>query len=490
MAKRISMKKHVITAIILAGCLMFASAGAFAAVDWPTFGMDRERTGNNPSETVLNATNVNLGLKQHWATQLNGAILTQPTLAAGVKVNGVPTDVVYAATMAGTMYALNAATGAIIWQQSVPPATTPRCPGLFQGVIGFMGTPTIERSTNRLYIVSGRGYLHAYDLATGADTPGFNLPIIDAANFWPRTFVYGGLNLIGSSLYIATAGDPCDDQPYHGQVMQVRTTAPPAVVGRWYPNGPNGPDGGGIWGAGGVSIPPDGSVEYALTGNAFANPENFGFSEHVVKLSPALAVAASNSPVPPTPSGPDSDFGATATLFQAAGTPVTMLAAYNKNGNLYIYSRATIQQHGPIATFTIAQPSSDGSNIGLPAFDPILNQLYIISPSDSPNGIFKHGVIALAVAPSGAISLKWQTQVGNNTPVFNPAISPIIANGVVYYASVSNTVYALRATDGVVLWSTSITPVRSGEGNFASPMVVNGQLFVAGSDHALHAYGL
>ncbi|MFP3565397.1 PQQ-binding-like beta-propeller repeat protein [Paraburkholderia sp. SIMBA_030] len=470
-----------------------ATAATFTTTDWPTSGMNRQRTGYNPVETVLNATNVST-LRQHWASPvLDGAILTQPVLATGVMINNVPTDIVYVATEGNTTWALNAATGAKIWQSAaIPQAVLSQgCSGLFQGKIGVQGTPVIDHANNRLFVVSGKGYLHAYDMATGADLPGFNLALLDAANVSPRTMVYGGLTLSpdGSSIYVTTAGDPCDTQPYHGQVVRASTTNPAAILQRWFPTGASGPNGGGIWGFGGVSIPPDGTVVYALTGNAFATPENAGFAEHVVKLTPTLAVAASNSPLSPAPNA-DIDFGATAMLFQRPNCP-TMLAAYNKSGRLFIYNRATIQQAGPIQTFTIAVSSEDGSNIGMPAFDPVLNQLYVVSPSDS--GTYKHGLIALSIGGTCSVNPTpvWQTQVGLNTPNFNPAIPPVAANGVVYYADgMGNDVYAFNATNGAILFHAHYTPVKTGEGNFASPSVVNGQVFVAGSDHVVHAYGL
>ena len=482
------------TAATLARIPGASTAATFTATDWPTYGMNRQRTGYNPVETVLNATNVST-LKQHWASPvLDGAILTQPVLATGVLINNVPTDIVYVATEGNTTWALNATTGATIWKSApIPQATLSQgCSGLFQGKIGVQGTPVIDHANNRLFVASGKGYLHAYDMATGVDLPGFNLPLLDAANASPLTMVYGGLTLSpdGSSIYVATAGDPCDTQPYHGQVIRASTTNPAAILQRWFPTGATGPNGGGIWGFGGVSIPPDGTVVYALTGNAFATPENAGFAEHVVKLTPTLAVAASNSPLTPSPNA-DIDFGATALLFQRPNCP-TMLAAYNKSGPLFIYNRATIQQAGPIQTLTIAQSSNDGSNIGMPAFDPVLNQLYVVSPSDSGT-LYKHGLIALSIGSTCSVTPKpvWQTQVGINSPNFNPAIPPVAANGVVYYADgMGNDVYAFNATTGAILFHDHYTPVQSGEGNFSSPSVVNGQVFVAGSDHVVHAYGL
>lgn len=463
-----------------------AVASSFTATDWPTFGMNAQRTGNNSVETVLTTSNVT-SLRTHWATDLGGPILTQPTLATGVNIHGALTDVVYAATLQGDMFALNAFTGAIIWQQHVAPART-TCSDFAAsgGNIGFIGTPTIDRLRSQLYIVSGDGFLHAYDLATGADLEALHVAIPDAANA-STTFVYGSPTLSDTSLYVTTAS-ACDSTPYHGQVVRV-SVDDGAILQRWYPTGVNGPSGGGIWGPGGVSVVRGGSAVFALTGNSLANPQNAAFAEHVVELTGNLAVIASNAPSAPVTR--DADFGATAPLFEPRACP-TMLAAFQKTGELFLYDRATISS-GPVQTLNISQPRDSGTNIGLPAFDPMLKQLYMASPSDSPTGFNKHGLLALAFGGTCTVSLAWQQPVGRDSISDNPAISPVVANGVVYYADgTASQVFAVDARNGQILWSTDNLPAaeRIAGGIFTSPTVVNGQLFVAGFDHKLHAFGL
>jgi hypothetical protein len=229
---------------------------------------------------------------------------------------------------------------------------------------------------------------------------------------------------------------------------------------------------------------------YALTGNAIANPQNAAFAEHVVALTPSLAVTASNSPMIPAGSR-DADFGATAPLFQPRGCP-SMLAAFQKTGNLFIYGQATIQS-GPTQTLNISQPRASGTNIGLPAFDPVLNQLYMAAPSHSPTGFDNHGLLALGISGTCSVSLAWQQPVGKDSVSDNPSISPVVANGVVYYADgISMQVFAVNAKSGQILWSTNNLPVaeRPTSAILTSPTVVNGQLFVAGFDHKLRAFGL
>jgi glucose dehydrogenase len=226
-----------------------------AATDWPTFGMDRQRSGYNAVERVLSTANVSQ-LRPHWTTDIGGPITTQPTLITGVPINGRPTDVVYAATWSGRIVALNAATGAIIWSVQAPTVQT-RC-GNFnpsQGFVGTVGTPTLDRSTNRMYVVTGYGFLHALDLSTGADVMPW-VQLIDAQSASPKTIVFGSPTLNGSDIYVTTAS-PCDVRPYHGQIVRVSTTNG-GILNRWYTTGANGPDGGGIWGPGGVSISPNG----------------------------------------------------------------------------------------------------------------------------------------------------------------------------------------------------------------------------------------
>ncbi|MGF6604687.1 hypothetical protein P3T23_009443, partial [Paraburkholderia sp. GAS448] len=262
-----------------------------------------------------------------------------------------------------------------------------------------------------------------------------------------------------------------------------------AILQRWYPDGASGPNGGGIWGPGGVSVVQGGSAVYALTGNAIANPQNAAFAEHVVKLTSSLAVTASNSPM--ATATRDADFGATAPLFQPRGCPA-MLAAFQKTGNLFIYNQATIPS-GPLQTLNISQPRSSGTNIGLPAWDPVLNQLYMAAPSHSPTGFDNHGLLALGISGNCSVSLAWQQPVGKDSVSGNPAISPIVANGVVYYADgIANQVFAMDAKSGQILWSTNSLPVaeRPTSAILTSPTVVNGQLFVAGMDHKLRAFGL
>jgi hypothetical protein len=242
---------------------------------------------------------------------------------------------------------------------------------------------------------------------------------------------------------------------------------------------PTTPLGGAIWGWGGASLDPTAGAIYVATGNAFATPPNYGYAESIVRLTTSLTEVAANGPTLNT--GKDLDFGSTPVLFQATGCP-TQLAAENKDGELFIYDRDTIDT-GPAQRIQVT-PSAGGRFIGLPAWSDATQTLYVALTTNSTS--FQHGMLALTEsAPTCTLSLSWNTKIGAMNTYDSP---PTVADGVVYDGNGSGKkTYAFDATTGVKLWGTgkSITG-----GVFAAPIVVNGMLYVVSWDDRLHAFGL
>jgi glucose dehydrogenase len=163
--------------------------------NWTTFGGNMQRTGFNPAETVLNPSNVP-NLQLHWSFDLQGPSLTQPTLLTGVAMpDGQQRDLVYAATLLGKFYALDSATGEQIWEVDLLPVVQSGCNDFPNGLVGVITTPTIDQANQRIFVVAGDGTLHALNIATGSELPGWPLQILDPANAAPRTFAYGSPTL-------------------------------------------------------------------------------------------------------------------------------------------------------------------------------------------------------------------------------------------------------------------------------------------------------
>ena len=454
-----------------------AAAGGMSparATDWTTYAFDNQRTGHNPAETALGTKNVG-GLRLGWSTHVGGRITTQPLVATGVAAGAGKKDLVYVGTQDGDAVALDRTTGKVVWRTTLG-AVTLACGEVF----GVTGTPVLDRARHALYAAAGDGRLHALDEATGAELAG-----------WPVTYVttptvdvdWAGLTLAGGKLYVETAGACGDKGPYRGRAVEV-DVASHAVTKTWIVNGAKGPFGGGIWGYGGISAEPAGVALYAATGNALGASQNAGLSEHVVRLTPSLGVVASDGP---SLVGPDVDFGATPTLYPAAGVASGCLAVMNKSGALFVYARGAVgggyEQRLQMGDNRLAD---NGDFIGNPAFDPTLRLLYVNVPF--PASPYVPGIVALRVAPDCTLSKAWQRTTAPNAlggPNY-PSITPTVANGVVYVVRSKNSLaYAFDAAKGTRLW-TSGTRVRGRI--YTAATVANGQLLVASTGGSVYAF--
>src|SRR5437868_8218469 len=87
-------------------------------VSWTTYGFDLQRTGYNPSETGIGTGNA-AHLHVRWSANLGDVMIAQPVVAAGVNVplRGAR-NVLYEGTEHGDFYALDAATGQILWHKN------------------------------------------------------------------------------------------------------------------------------------------------------------------------------------------------------------------------------------------------------------------------------------------------------------------------------------------------------------------------------------
>lgn len=460
----------------LAAAVVLPPLGAaLAAQDWTTYAFDNQRTGYNPGETTLDTKNVGQ-LKRQWSTGLGGPSITQPLVATGVATAHGTRDLVYVGTQSGALLALDRRTGAVAWRKqlgAVAPCSTDH--------FGVNGTPVLDRGRHRLFATDGRNQLHALDEATGGELAGWPVTVAD-----PNTdHVWAGMTEAGGSLYVATAGS-CEDRGlYRGRVVRVDIAAH-KVAGTWFVNGADGPFGGGIWGSGGLSVEADGSALYAATGNSKGKPQSGGYSEHVVKLTPGLAVVAANYP---GLKGPDVDFGATPTLYRPSASCPAELAVMNKTGALLVYDRASVGK-GPRQRIQIgdARLGDYGDFIMNPAYDPNLHLLYVNATTASSAGTYKSGVIALKTTGC-SLAPAWHHDLPGGSSVTDyPSVTPTLANGVAYVIRSNDSVaYAFDAATGAQLWSSG---GQIAGGIFAAATVANGQVLVSSYGGRLYAFGL
>ncbi len=164
---------------------------------------DQSSTGQNLTETVLTPSNVNsTDFGRQFFTVLDGQVYAQPLAVESINITRVGSNstesigvhnVLYVATMHDSLFAVDADTGAILWQDSFlqingPEVTTSLSPAPTAGVIpfpaigaekaaintndvgpeeGVFGTPVINSTTNVLYCIS---YTQELRIDTGSSS--------------------------------------------------------------------------------------------------------------------------------------------------------------------------------------------------------------------------------------------------------------------------------------------------------------------------------
>lgn len=451
--------------VAVVGTLVLVLSGC----GWVTWGNGAERQGNNRFETVVGTANV-AGLHHLWSVDLGAFINASPVLAVGVPINGTPTDVVYVGTEHGDFYAVSTA-GRVLWTRNLG-SHLANCPDTPDSRFGVQASAIFDAQSNRVYVAGGDGKVYALNPSTGAILSGWPVTITTDAVHEP---VYSAPTLWANHVYVETASH-CDRTPYHGRIVSIDTAT--RTTSAWYVSGSaTGPNGGGIWSWGGASVDPaDGNV-YVATGNVIANPENLFYGDHVVRLTGSLQVVAAHSPGVGIV---DDDFGSTPVLFQKPGCP-RQLVTEQKNGSLYLYDRDSIAS-GYRQKVTV---SGGGEFIGVPAYSPDTQMVYVANPVQPAGGAYTYGMIAFRLDASCKLVRAWEKTAGTNGSITS---TPTVANGVVYYGDGGpGHIHGFNALTGTPLWTSGaelVAPV------FAAPIVANGKLFAGAYDHRLHAWGL
>ncbi|HEY1977800.1 MAG TPA: LamG-like jellyroll fold domain-containing protein [Candidatus Baltobacteraceae bacterium] len=485
-------------------------------VDWNTFGYNLQRTGDNPNESTLTASNVSSGLSEKWATptDLGAAITAQPVLATNVSMNGTPVNVLYVGAENNVFYAINADSGAVLWSNSTfgaPQHTS--CLDLPGGQFGITGTATFDRSSGLVYVADASDNVHALSMSTGVEQWRVNIlfdPITQSVIGTPaQDHIYSALTFNPSNglLYAETAAF-CDRAPWHGRIVAI-STATHQVVAAFLPSR-TAPStsatvycGGGIWGMGGASIDPLTNDVLVATGNIATTAsgcptntmgETYPYGDAVVELSPQLnLISYEGATINGVNVKNDSDYGATPMLYSTPNCSAELSTTKNKDGYLYTYGEnssglTAVQQ------IQVAKTTDIGDFIGVPAFDPATGLVYVGNPKSTGN--YAYGLNAFAQTAGGCkgLTLQWKASVGTTNATDNDNQAPTVANGVVYFTDgIGDQLWAFNDATGVLLWHSGTiigSPCTSygSCGVFGAPLVDN-RVFVGSFNHKLYAFG-
>ena len=165
----------------LAAAQFQVQAQSTGAPEWPTGSFDQQRDGwqrNETKITVDNAKNIRLLWKLKTDNKPMGMqSFREPLIVAGVNAGGGVKTVAILAGSSDDVYAVDAASGTLVWQKHLKWASDkPEEPGQGAGFIcnnALTATPVVTpagAAQRFVYVLANDGYLHTLDLATGDET--------------------------------------------------------------------------------------------------------------------------------------------------------------------------------------------------------------------------------------------------------------------------------------------------------------------------------
>ena len=268
--------------------VLFLAAQVPAFADWPTYHKDGARTGYDSTAPALSNS-----VNQQWArTGLDADVYAEPLVYG---------TMVLVATEANTIYALDAATGNVLWSKnygiSVPNAQLP-CGNI--DPVGITGTPVIDSAAGRMYFI---GLM--WD-GTTPSTIHYQLEAINlnatGTELWNRTIAptdptytfdvlaqgqRSALSLASGNVYIPFGGRAGDCGNYRGWMVGAPVSGTGTLLSFPLPTGLSS-GAGGFWATSGNALDASNNL-YVTSGNT-RSTTTFDYGESVLKLSPTLTL--------------------------------------------------------------------------------------------------------------------------------------------------------------------------------------------------------
>jgi len=311
-----------------------------------------------------------------------------PTYAQPLYVAGGPggKDLVLVVTEQNQVYALDASSGAIVWQKKLGDnVATSSLPCGNINPLGITGTPAVDAASSTMFVDAmttpdaGKTKKHlvfALSLADGTTKAGWPLDVSATVKAGALAFdsavqnQRAALLLLNGTLYVPYSGHFGDCGGYHGWVVGVPIDNPTAAKG-YATLAPAG----GIWGVSGPST--DGTSIFVATGNTYSGT-TWGHGEAVLKLQPGpvFSTQATDYFAPSdwkALDNTDADLGGTNPILVdvPGATPSKLVVALGKNGVAYLIDRTNLggigKGNGTTGEAVASAKVSSGQIINAPA---------------------------------------------------------------------------------------------------------------------------
>ena len=454
--KRLAVRLRLISAaallvgITMPGAMLTApSVAAASATDWPMYMHDSSLSGASTETILTSAASPNL--RPLWTFKTGGVIAASATVVGGVA---------YVGSWDGFEYALNAASGALIWKTSLGITTAPSCA---PPQLGISSVAAVVGGV--VYVGGGDSNWYALNAATGAVL--WSVPTGDNSASGGH-YNWSSPLIVGNSAYIGIAS--LGDCPLvQGQLLRVDLSTHLVVATANFV--PTGQVGGGIWTT--PAIDTATNTIYVTTGTRnMASQTN---SESMVALDATTLAIKSYWQIPLSAANADSDWGDSPILYSDANNRA-MVAGIDKNGFLYAFDRSNLAL-GPVWSEQIAIggicPTCGDASVSSMAFAQGL--LFVGGGNTTIGGVGYAGAVRAINPTTGAIV--WQHGLAD--PVI-PALA--YDNGMVFVGS-GPRLEVLDASTGNRLYSYS-----TGAVTYSPPSISNGVVYIGSGNGNVYAF--
>ncbi|HEX7497876.1 MAG TPA: PQQ-binding-like beta-propeller repeat protein, partial [Candidatus Limnocylindrales bacterium] len=402
-----------------------------SAADWPVYHLNSGRTGDYPSFPAFSGS-----LTPGWSTALDGAVYAEPLVVHGT---------VIAATENDSLYAIDPASGAILWRRNlgtpVPLSTLP-CGNI--DPLGITGTPAYDSVTGSVFAVAEvtgpHHVLFALDPATGVVLWSRN---VDLAGDDPTTHQQRpALAVANGYVYIGFGGLAGDCGQYKGEVVGVPASGVGSTISYVVPVTREG----AVWATGGPVIDSSGNL-YISVGNG-ASTTTYDGSDSVLELSPTLQLQSQFAPSTwAADNAADLDIGSLSPVLVPGG----WVFIAGKSGTGYVLHQGALGGiGGQVSSATVCTGFGGSAQTGGTIYVPCSGSLREVQ-----------------VGTDGSLTPGWQSGAAGGPPV--------LGGGAVWSVNISTgRLVALNPATGATLGSIAVGAVP----HFASPTLWQDRVFV------------
>jgi outer membrane protein assembly factor BamB len=446
----------VMVVFVLAGTGNVLSTPASAAPNsdaggWTIYHHDPAGRG-----VALGVTAVDTRARAWTSPVLDGSLYGESLVTGGT---------VYVATEANAIYALSAATGAIVWSRhlgpAVPAADLP-C-GNITPTVGITGTPAIDPARGELFVVAdelvGGNPSHrlvGLNLVTGATEM---TQAVDPAGATPAALLQRtGLALDAGRVVLGFGGNYGDCAPYRGLVVSVGEGGGTPVD--FAVDAASDESQGAIWmGGAAPAVDAAGNIWVSAgNGSVTSDAHPYDHSDSVLELSPSLRLEQFFAP-------------SNWTSNNAADLDLSMAPALLANGQVVIAGKARLAY------------LLDGAHLG-----GIGGQLATVGPmcgDDVAGGSATVGTTVYLPCLSGIVAVRTRTAPASMRVLWSSSTGggpPIVAGGLVWTIGQDGVLSGLDPETGAVRREASVGRPAN---HFPTPSVGDGVLLAASANRVV-----